>query len=123
MKHSFLSRSILSVVLAVLIAAAIALISSKITNPQASQDQSVTVPTVINQTEALKVESLKSADASSDAKEKSYILTLKNVSSRKLVAWVVKRPYGGDVAAGASIGSGKIDTNHGATKITKRRTG
>lgn len=108
MKRSLSSRFLLCVVftICVLIVAAIALSPSKGANPQASQDQSVTVPIVVNQTEALKVESLTSVDAPSDRGEKSYILTLKNVSSRKLVAWVVKRPYGGNVAAGAVISNG-----------------
>jgi hypothetical protein len=92
-----------------LIVAAIALGLSKGGNPQASQDQSSTVPVVVNQTEALRVESLTSVDAPPDAKEKSYILTLKNVSSRKLVAWVVKPPSGATIAAGAVISNAGLE--------------
>src|SRR5262245_44958750 len=87
----------------ILIFAALALSLSKSANPQASQDQSATVPVVVNQTEALRVESLTNVDAPPDAKEKSYILVLKNVSSRKLVAWVVNTPSGATIAAGAVI--------------------
>ena len=92
-----------------LIFAAIALGPSMAANLQASQDQSVAVPTVINQTEALRVESLTRGDDLPAGLGKSYILVFKNVSSRKIVAWEVKSPDGLITATGSVIGSGGLE--------------
>jgi hypothetical protein len=86
-----------------LIFVALAINQSTAANTQLGQDQSVTVPVVANQTEAIQVESLTSGDDLPAGKGKSYILVLKNVSSRKLVAWVIKSLSSTTIVAGAVI--------------------
>lgn len=95
--------------ISILLVAALALNLSKSANPQASQDQSATVPTVVNQTEALQVESLTKDDTDPHPKVKSYTLVLKNVSHRRLVAWVIKHPGGTVMCAECVISNGGFE--------------
>jgi archaellum component FlaG (FlaF/FlaG flagellin family) len=97
MKHSLLSRALLVVVfvVAVLFVVAIALRSTKITNPQAShKERAVQASDVVNETEAFQVVSLSSEITRPEMGQTHYVLTLKNVSSKKITAYVIEQPSG-----------------------------
>jgi hypothetical protein len=86
-----------------LIFVALAINQSMAANSEAGQDQSATI---INETEALQVVETKISEARPDLGEKSYLLTLKNVSNKEIVAWAIQYPSGQMQYAGAAMGGG-----------------
>lgn len=116
MKHSVLSRFLLCVVFAicVLIVAAIASKSTKITNPQATQNQEIQTPVVVNETDAFQVESLTSEITRPNSREMLYVLKLKNVSAKKITAYVIEHPsrvtqYPDFAGSGGGVAPGSVE--------------
>jgi len=83
--------------LCVLLIGTIALRSSK----GANQDQ---VAKIINETDSLQVEDLKITDPRPG--EKEYAFTLRNISNKEIVAWVIAPNFGATQIMGATMGGG-----------------
>ena len=87
----------------ILIVIATVLGLSKGNDPQASQNQT---PVVVNETEALKVESLTTEVAHPELGGIRYILNLKNVSNKKIIRVAIEQPNGGVNSAEYTPGGG-----------------
>ena len=92
--HWFLS---LIFALCVLLIGTIALRSSK----GAKQDQ---VAQIVNETESLQVEDLKITDHRPG--EKAYSFSLRNISNKEIVAWVITSSFGPTITMGDVMGGG-----------------
>jgi hypothetical protein len=94
--------------LAVSLVGTIALRSSR----GAGQDQ---IATIVNQTDSLKVEDLKITDPRPG--EKQYNFTLRNISSKQMVAWAILYPSGQTQIVGTVIGGGLAPGETYATEV------
>jgi hypothetical protein len=97
--HVFLGM-ILTV--SVLLVVTIALRSSKGAGPYSGQDQ---VARIVNETESLQVDGLTITDPRPDLGEKQYNFTLRNISNKEIVAWVITTPTVTQMM-GATMGGG-----------------
>lgn len=69
---------------------------------------SQTAPTVINETEALQVESLTTEVADPQLGGTRYILNLKNVSDKKVIRFAIEQPDGGVTSVDYTTGVGAL---------------
>ncbi len=84
----------------------ISLYVSRSATSQTSQDQPI--PTAVNETEALQVESLTTEVADPQLGGTRYILNLKNISDKKIIRFAIEQPNGGVSSVDYTTGVGEF---------------